>query len=242
MVHNYCEHDSSSYGTRAAGLVGFEQFGSRPENYGGEYIDWNRNWSSNWSSDATGAGPEPFSAPEMKQFGEFLMGLPSLCGVLGYHSGSLCLLRPPSSGTREEIDTKDNELFEQIAQMGAEKLGVPSMCVTEMRKADAPRRDYHGHSLDCEYDCTVPLHPVMSVCMSKTRSIFSLIAHLSSLRQGSTVHEESWASRLSLVTTGMTPGFLQPTGFSGQATMSRQSGHGGHCGPGKNARPLLQAQ
>ena len=79
------------------------------------------------------------------------------CGVLGYHSGSLCLLRPPSSGTREDIDPKDNELFEQIAQMGAEVLGVPSMCVTEMRKAGTPRRDYHGHSLDCEYACNTPL-------------------------------------------------------------------------------------
>jgi len=114
-------------------------------------VDWNRGWSANWSSSATGSGEEPFAAPEMEQFAGWMISLSSLCGVLGYHSGSLCLLRPPSSGTRDEIDADDNDLFERIAQMGAETLGVPTMCVTEMRKEGSPHRDYHGHSLDWKY-------------------------------------------------------------------------------------------
>ena len=52
------------------------------------------------------------------------MGLESLCGVLGYHTGSECILRPPSSGGRAALLQEDDGMFQQLAQRGGDLLGV----------------------------------------------------------------------------------------------------------------------
>ena len=38
--------------------------------------------SHNWSAEATGSGPAPFSPPEMRRFSDWLLSLPTLCGIM----------------------------------------------------------------------------------------------------------------------------------------------------------------
>ena len=70
----------------------------------------------------------------------------------GYHTGSLAVLRPPSSGERADLPPADEALFEELGQRGAALLeGMDAMTVYEMRREGQPKRDYYGHSLDWTY-------------------------------------------------------------------------------------------
>ena len=104
--------------------------------------------SYNWKPEQSGAGPAPFSPVEMQQLQAWLMGMENLCGVLGYHTGGECILRPPSSGGRAALPAEDDALFQQLAQRGADLLGVAYMTPQEMGPVS---HDYHGHSLDWLY-------------------------------------------------------------------------------------------
>jgi hypothetical protein len=119
----------------------------------GRSYDWNRNWSYGWrpEPEQRGAGDFPFSEPEMRLMAEFLHARANLFGVLGYHTGPAATLRPPSSGSLADLDREDDQVMEDLAQIGAEETGFPVTPVIQYH--DARRRDINlrGHFHDFGY-------------------------------------------------------------------------------------------
>ena len=113
---------------------------------GGRTFDWNRNWPYNWRPEQTGAGDYPFSELELRHFADFLFAHPRIFAILGYHCGHASVIRPPASGSRDDLDPEDDRLIEELAQVGVECTGTPILALVT---PDNPGKG--GHSLDTIY-------------------------------------------------------------------------------------------
>ena len=113
----------------------------------GRSFDWNRNWSYDWrpENEQAGAGDFPFSEPEMRAIGEFLHSHPNLFGVLGYHTGPNAVLRPPSTGTDDDLDEGDVIMMEDLARKGAEYTGFPVIPVYKYKSDRSRTINLRGH-------------------------------------------------------------------------------------------------
>ena len=135
-------------------IAGFDAFLThRPDITAGRSFDWNRNWSYGWrpEGEQQGAGDYPFSELAMRQFAEFLHRYPKIFGMVGYHCGHPSVIRPPASGSREELDADDDIALEELSQLGAQFTGFPALPLVEMHWAGQRDRDKGGHSLDFAY-------------------------------------------------------------------------------------------
>ena len=114
---------------------------------GGRGYDWNRNWSYDWRPEPEqhGAGDFPFSEPEMRCMAEFLHSRSNLFGVLGYHTGPAAVLRPPSTGSLNDIDERDDRMMEDLARIGARETGFPVVPVVKYRNARSRDINLRGH-------------------------------------------------------------------------------------------------
>ncbi|MDP6040696.1 MAG: M14 family metallopeptidase, partial [Candidatus Latescibacteria bacterium] len=119
---------------------------STPELAGGRSFDWNRNWPYNWRPEQIGAGDYPFSEQELRHFADFLYSHPQIFTILGYHCGKASIIRPPASGSRKDLDPEDDQMLEQLAQMGAALTDTP---ILRLVTPDNPGKG--GHSLDTIY-------------------------------------------------------------------------------------------
>jgi murein tripeptide amidase MpaA len=133
-----------------AGLHSF--FPQTPDLMGGRSFDWNRNWSYNWrpESEQMGSGDYPFSELEMRHFVEFLYGHPKIFGILGYHCGRSSIIRPPASGSREDLDAGDDTAMEELGQKGAELTRSPLVSLVDSHNGRR-NKGKGGHSLDFAY-------------------------------------------------------------------------------------------
>ena len=135
-------------------IAGFDAFLThRPDITAGRSFDWNRNWSYGWrpEGEQQGAGDYPFSESAMRHFVEFLHRYPKIFGLVGYHCGHPSIIRPPASGTREELDADDDIALEELSQLGAQLTGFPALPLVEMHWAGRRNRGKGGHSLDFAY-------------------------------------------------------------------------------------------
>jgi hypothetical protein len=119
----------------------------------GRRYDWNRNWSYDWRPEPEqgGAGDFPFSEIEMRRMAEFLSEHQNIFGVLGYHTGPAATLRPPSTGSVDDLDREDDQVMEDLAQIGAQETGFPVTPVVKYHNARSRDIALHGHFHDFGY-------------------------------------------------------------------------------------------
>ena len=139
-IHNW----DGSERIRQGGLHSFMPVD--PDLVGGRSFDWNRNWPYNWRPGQIGAGDYPFSELELKHFADFLYGHPKIFAVLGYHCGHASVIRPPASGSTEDMDPHDDRNIEELAQIGVRLTGTPILRL--VKPSDCGKG---GHSLDTIY-------------------------------------------------------------------------------------------
>jgi len=113
----------------------------------GRGFDWNRNWSYDWRPEPEqhGAGDFPFSEPEMRHIAEFIHDRPNLFGVLGYHTGPAAVLRPPSTGSDNDLDEKDVKIMEDLARIGAKHTEFPVIPVVKYHQKRGRDINLRGH-------------------------------------------------------------------------------------------------
>ena len=113
----------------------------------GRSFDWNRNWSYDWrpEPEQEGAGDFPFSEPEMHHLGAFLHSRPNVFGLLGYHTGPGAVLRPPSTGSDEDMEESDVGMLEELAQIGSKETGFPVIAVVKYHYARYRDINLRGH-------------------------------------------------------------------------------------------------
>ncbi len=119
----------------------------------GRSFDWNRNWSYDWRPEfeQPGAGDFPFSEPEMRCLAEFIHGRDNLFGILGYHTGPAAVLRPPSTGTDDDLDDQDLRVMEDLAKLGSESSGFPVIPVVRYHNVRERDCNLRGHFHDFGY-------------------------------------------------------------------------------------------
>ena len=114
---------------------------------GGRSFDWNRNWSYDWrpEPEQAGAGDFPFSEPEMSHLARFIHSRPNLFGALGYHTGGAAVLRPPSTGSDEDLDEADVRAMDDLARIASAETGFPVVPVVKYHTARDRDINLRGH-------------------------------------------------------------------------------------------------
>lgn len=87
--------------------------------------DMNRNWPSDWQPDYVqgGAGLFPFSNPEPRAIGQFIMDRPNIAAVQSYHNAGGMILRGPGANYRENMYSGgDRAVYDEIATKGEDIL------------------------------------------------------------------------------------------------------------------------
>jgi len=87
--------------------------------------DMNRNWPSDWQPDfvQNGAGLYPFSNPEPRAIGAFILAHPNIAGVQSYHNAGGMILRGPGADYRESTyPPEDRAAYDEIARIGEQML------------------------------------------------------------------------------------------------------------------------
>jgi hypothetical protein len=87
--------------------------------------DMNRNWPADWQPNYAqfGAGPYPFSAPEIFGVGRFVLARPNIAAAQSYHNAGGMILRGPGDESRGNLyDRTDSRTYDAIAQAGAQML------------------------------------------------------------------------------------------------------------------------
>ncbi|CAG0992470.1 Carboxypeptidase T [Phycisphaerales bacterium] len=83
--------------------------------------DMNRNWPSDWLPDYVqgGAGLFPFSNPEPRAIGAFILAHPNIAAVQSYHNAGGMILRGPGASYREGIiPGEDLRVYDEIGRNG----------------------------------------------------------------------------------------------------------------------------
>ncbi len=87
--------------------------------------DLNRNWPSGWKPNYIqfGAGDYPFSHPESRCIGEFLLDHPNVAAAQSYHNTGGMILRGPGAENRESYyPPADVAVYDEIGQIGEKML------------------------------------------------------------------------------------------------------------------------
>jgi len=113
----------------------------------GRRFDWNRNWSYDWrpEPEQAGAGDFPFSEIELRALADFIFSRHNIFGVLGYHNGPNAVLRPPSTGSEDDLDAGDVKVMQELAEIGAEHTGFPVIPVVKYHRDNARDINLRGH-------------------------------------------------------------------------------------------------
>jgi hypothetical protein len=108
------------------GMEGVDDDGdgrSGEDNRGG--YDMNRNWPSDWRPEHVqgGAGDHPFSYPETKAVGAFVLSRPNIAAGQSYHNTGAMILRGPGASYRENVyPQSDVAVYDALGRAGAEML------------------------------------------------------------------------------------------------------------------------
>ena len=115
--------------------------------------DFNHNWGANWQPEyeQPGAGDFPFSQPEMQAFARFVYAHPSIFGILGFHCGNNSVLRPPSTGSDDDIIAADLEKMKEIGLKGEEYTGFGLRAVVDYHLDGQKPIALRGHFHDWGY-------------------------------------------------------------------------------------------
>jgi hypothetical protein len=87
--------------------------------------DMNRNWPADWQPNYVqfGAGDHPFSSPETRAGGMFILGHPNIAAGQSYHNAGGMILRGPGAAYREGVYSRaDVAVYDRLARAGVEML------------------------------------------------------------------------------------------------------------------------
>ncbi|MFO0874762.1 MAG: M14 family metallopeptidase [Phycisphaerales bacterium] len=109
-----------------AGTEGYDNDGDGliNEDGPGQY-DMNRNWPSDWQPDwvQSGAGDYPFSFPETRAIGAWIMQHPNIAAGQSYHNAGGMILRGPGASYRQnQYSPQDLAVYNEIGKAGEELL------------------------------------------------------------------------------------------------------------------------
>jgi hypothetical protein len=114
------------------------------------YIDFNRNWPVNWNPKMPGASSYPFSEPEMKIVGDFLINHPNIFAGIDLHCGCNGILRP-SMKPDSEMNQEDLGLILNIGKIAEKITGFPQIHEREYKEPWKQPLMLHGNSNDWSY-------------------------------------------------------------------------------------------
>ena len=85
--------------------------------------DPNRNWPSDWQPNYIqfGAGDYPFSLPETRAIGRFLLAHPNVAAFQSYHNAGGMILRGPAA-SYIKYPAQDAKVFKELQETGAQML------------------------------------------------------------------------------------------------------------------------
>jgi hypothetical protein len=95
--------------------------------------DMNRNWPVDWQPDYVqgGAGEYPFSDPEPRAIGRFIMDHPNIMAAQSYHNAGGMILRGPGANYNESLfPATDSRVYDEIASKGEQLLPYYKSMVT----------------------------------------------------------------------------------------------------------------
>lgn len=87
--------------------------------------DMNRNWPSDWQPTHIqgGAGEFPFSNPETRAIGMFILDRPNIAAAQSYHNTGGMILRGPGADYRgSEYPPEDNRVYDELGRVGEDLL------------------------------------------------------------------------------------------------------------------------
>ncbi len=116
-------------------------------------LDFNRNFAYIWAPEGNqrGAGPYPFSEPEVRAIAEFYATHPNISCGISYHTYSGVILRPFSDKNDDAIPLGDLYTFKAITRRGTEITGYPAGSVYDIFRYE-PREVMRGAFDDWAYD------------------------------------------------------------------------------------------
>ena len=82
-----------------------------------EEANFNRNWSAEWQRGEPGAGPYPFSLPEVRAVADFVTSHPNIFFTYTIHSGGGArnyIVRPPMSHPFDYMPPEDNDFYTRV--------------------------------------------------------------------------------------------------------------------------------
>ena len=146
MIRRQREHAGPFYRLLPEGLI-YEWDGSEQIKVEGRSLDWNRNWSYDWRPEPEqgGAGDFPFSEPEMRALAEFIHAHANLFAVLGYHTGPGAVLRPPSTGSDNDLLEADWQVYMELGEFAAKCTGLPVYPVVKYHADNERDINLRGH-------------------------------------------------------------------------------------------------
>jgi len=108
------------------GMEGLDNDGDGRINEDGPFgDDMNRNWPGDWQPTYVQfkAGPYPFSAPETRAIGRFVLDHPNIAAAQSYHNAGGMILRGPGARYRESFYPRaDDAVYDTIAKIGEQML------------------------------------------------------------------------------------------------------------------------
>jgi zinc carboxypeptidase len=119
-----CEPDEKGEFTML-GLEGIDNDGDGRINEDGPGgYDLNRNWPADWQPDYVqfGAGDYPFSFPEPRAIGAFLLAHPNVAGVQAFHNAGGMILRGPGAKEVGDYPGGDVAVYDVIGKRGESML------------------------------------------------------------------------------------------------------------------------
>ncbi len=114
-------------------------------------LDLNRNYPMVWRRETPGAGPYPFSEPETRAVGDFLLKQKNIAGALSYHTSGGWILRPTCTEPDQKIPALDLQAMKTIGDKGKALTGYPCISIFEDFTFDKSRPSA-GSFMDFIYD------------------------------------------------------------------------------------------
>lgn len=108
-------------------------------------VDFNRNYPVYWQPENPVSGKYPFSEPETKAVGEFLLSKPNIFAGMDIHNGSNAIFRPGSLPD-DHYDIGDRFLMEKIGKICSEITGFPYLVSGYRYETDPYIPGYGGTS------------------------------------------------------------------------------------------------
>jgi murein tripeptide amidase MpaA len=116
-------------------------------------LDFNRNFAYIWAPEGAqfGAGPYPFSEPEIRAIAQFYTDHPNISCAITYHTYSGVILRPFSDKNDDAMPLDDVYTYKEIGERGKQITGYPHGSVYEIFRYN-PRDVMRGAFDDWAYD------------------------------------------------------------------------------------------